>query len=109
MIKINIVRDMGGFIREFTVKGHAGFKKSGSDIICAGVSAIVYTALGALDEMLAIRNYTEKDGYIQNSIPIGISEQEKHTAGIILDSMVIGLKQMEIAYEKYITLVDEEV
>ena len=34
-------------------KGHAGYAESGKDLVCAGVSSILFVALNALDEMEA--------------------------------------------------------
>jgi len=109
MINILIVRDNTNFIWEFTIKGHAGFAEYGSDIVCAAVSAIAYTALGALDELAGVRNYTEREGYIKCSIPLDISEDAKNISRIILDAMAIGFKQIEREYGKYVSVVDEEV
>ena len=32
-------------------KGHAGYAEAGKDLVCAGVSSILFGALNALDEM----------------------------------------------------------
>ncbi|MDP4094090.1 MAG: ribosomal-processing cysteine protease Prp [Bacillota bacterium] len=109
MINISIVRDKKGFIWEFTVKGHAGYGKYGSDIVCAAVSVVAYTAIGALDELAGIKNYSEKDGYMKCSIPLDIPEDKKQTAGIILETMAIGFKQVRNAYGKYVSVLEEEV
>ncbi len=109
MIKINIVRDNKGFIWEFKIKGHAGFSNSGEDIICAAISAIAYTALGGLDELVGIKNYKEKDGYIRCSIPVDIATHQMEKVKIILETMVIGFRQIEMAYRDYVVVLDEEV
>ncbi|HOJ12483.1 MAG TPA: ribosomal-processing cysteine protease Prp [Clostridiales bacterium] len=109
MIKVKVVRDRQGFIWEFTINGHAGYKKNGEDIVCAGVSAVAYTAVGALAEMAGISNFSEKDGYMKCSIPPDIDQHSKHYAKIILDAMIIGMKQIEYSYGKYVVVEEEEV
>lgn len=109
MIKIVVARDKEGFIWRFTVKGHAGFAEKGSDIICAAVSAIAYTAVGALKMLVGIKNYTERDGFMKCSIPADIAETKKNTTRIILETAIIGFKQIELSYEGYVSVVDEEV
>jgi uncharacterized protein len=111
MTHIDIIRDKCGFIWEFLVEGHAGAGVEGEDIVCAAISAIVHTAIGAMDELVGIRSFTMKDGYTKCSIPLDISENKKHTIKIILESMVIGLKQIELTpeYSEYISVLDEEV
>ena len=109
MIRVNIVRDKKGFIWEFTVKGHAGFGMHGEDIVCSAVSAVAYTAVGALEELAGIKNYSEKDGYMKCNIPADIPETEKYKVAIIMETMAIGLKQIENGYRKFVTVLDEEV
>ncbi len=109
MIYVSIDRNNEGLIRTFTIKGHAGAGRSGEDIVCAAVSAIAYTAVGALNEMVELKSYTDRDGYMKCSIPSDLTDANKFKAQIILDSMVIGLKQVENTYKKYVSIVDEEV
>lgn len=111
MIKVHIVRDKEGFIWEFTVEGHAGAARTGRDIVCAAVSAIAYTGLGALQELAGIENYVERDGYIKCNIPSDIAQEKKPMVKIILDTMAIGLKQIRYtpSYKRYISILDEEV
>lgn len=109
MIEVHIVRDSKGSIWQFTVKGHAGFAEKGSDIVCAAVSAVAYTAVGALDELVNIRNYIEKDGYMKCTIPTGLDEERRYKAQVVLEAMAIGFKQIQDAYNDYIEVLDEEV
>jgi uncharacterized protein YsxB (DUF464 family) len=109
MIRIQVLRDKDGFIWQFNIKGHSGFGKHGEDIVCAGVSAVAYTAVGALAELAGIRNYTEKEGYMKCKIPVGVEENLKPCIRIILETMVIGLKQIENEYRDYVVVEEEEV
>lgn len=109
MIRINIVRDRKGIIREFSVRGHAGAGMEGEDIVCAAVSAVAYTAAGALEELAGIGGHKEKDGYMICSMPVGIPQEKEHTAAIIFEAAAIGFKQIELSYGKYVSVMDEEV
>lgn len=109
MIKINIKRDKEDNIQRFIVKGHAGFSEYGSDIVCAGVSAIAYTAVGAMKNMVGKCNYVEKNGYMECTVPEGISDEKKKIANIILEAAVIGFKQIEFSYREYVSVSDKEV
>lgn len=109
MIKVQIVRDKEGFIKKFTVKGHAKYAEHGADVVCAAVSAVAYTAVGSLEELAGVGGFSEKDGYMKCELPSGISEEARQIAGIILESMAIGFKQIEYSYSKYILVLDEEV
>lgn len=109
MIRVIIFHDALGKIKGFNVKGHAGFSESGKDIVCSAVSAIVFTALGGLDELAGFRNYKECDGFIECFVPGVLGESESYITDIILKTMVIGLRQIEAGYGKYIRIRYEEV
>lgn len=109
MININIVRDKEGFIWEYVVKGHAGYAKNGKDIVCAAVTAIACTGVGALEDILGIEGSIVGDGYVKCVLPCDIKNDDKQKAKIILDTIVIGFKQIELSYKKYISVIDEEV
>ncbi|NSW90600.1 MAG: ribosomal-processing cysteine protease Prp [Firmicutes bacterium] len=109
MIKIQVLRDKEGFIWEFEIKGHSGFGQQGEDIVCAGVSALGYTAVGALAELAGIESYAEKEGYIRCSIPEDVKEDLKPIIRIILETVVIGLKQIENSYREYVVIKEQEV
>lgn len=109
MIKVSIMRNDGGFIRGFTVKGHAGYAEEGSDIICSAVSALAYTAAGALKKMAGIDGYTERYGYMKCEVPADISGSDKEKAEIILETIVLGFKQIEHSYKEFVSVKDKEV
>ncbi len=109
MITINISRDAEGYIREFTIKGHADYAEYGKDIVCAAVSAIAYTAVGALDELAGVGDYSEKSGYMKCTVPQNMEQEKRKIAGIILEAACIGFKQIENSYGDYVKVFDEEV
>lgn len=124
MIKCDICRQYG-LVTEFSVTGHAGAGEYGSDIVCAGVSAVVLTALGSLQEMFDIADFDGVDpdgegGNVSFHLPsefrqdsLGDTNQEqkckvtyedKIRVAAILDAMVIGLKQIEMQYSDYVSV-----
>ena len=109
MIRVNVKRDKLGFIWGYSVKGHANYAQEGSDIVCSAVSAVSYTGIGALQEILGIESYKTAKGYMDCVIPVDIAEEKKDKVKIILETIVIGFKQIENSYRKYLTVQDEEV
>ena len=109
MITINIVRDKSGFIWQYIVDGHAGFAEEGSDIICSAVSTVAYTGINALEELVGIKNYGIEKGYMICSVPTDISPELKEKVSIILETIVVGFKQLQLTYEDYVSVLDEEV
>ncbi|NLK69071.1 MAG: ribosomal-processing cysteine protease Prp [Clostridiaceae bacterium] len=109
MVRVVIIHDTLGKIKGFKVSGHAGYDVSGKDIVCAAVSAIVFTALGGLDELAGFRNFKESDGCIECYVPNNLDEKQINITNIILETMVVGLKQIEADYNRYIQVRYEEV
>lgn len=111
MINIHVVRDDTGFIWEFTVSGHAGYNDAGNDIVCSAVSVLGYTAIGALQDIAEVDfEYSIDDcGFMKCSIPVDIPFQKKSMVKTILDTIVLGFKQIQLSYGKYVSVLDEEV
>ncbi|OPX43108.1 hypothetical protein CLHUN_30500 [Ruminiclostridium hungatei] len=110
MVNVNICRDKTGIIKKFVVKGHAGYAREGRDIVCAAVSAVAYTAAGALEDLIGIKDFfEERHGFLTCSIDVHMSPELKHDAGIIMAAAGIGFKQIELAYPKHVKVMDEEV
>ncbi len=104
MISVNIeYRDED--IVSFTVEGHAGYAKSGSDIYCAGVSAVAQTTiLGLLNLMEQTPRYIVEKGYLLCELPDQLSTPDKERARVILNTMEIGLKAMKDAYGEHLKI-----
>lgn len=109
MIVINIKRDADAFIYEFVIDGHSGYDKKGRDIICSAVSAVAYTAIGGLQELAGVGDYSECNGFMKCRIPIPVNEKKECVVRTILDTMYIGFKQIENSYSEFIKVIDEEV
>ena len=116
MIKCEITRNENDAVIRFIVKGHAGQDEYGSDIVCSAVSAVVYTALGALDELAGCSEYYDvretdegisvEDEHIEFVLPDNLEEKRFEKAQVILESMIIGLKQIEHIYDEYVSVTD---
>jgi len=93
MIKIEINKD------KITIKGHADYKESGKDIVCASVSSIVITSInGILRIDSESIDYNENDGiYI---------EIKKHSEVIdkLITNMIELLSDLEEQYPKYVNI-----
>lgn len=109
MTNVKVFRK-GNDIQGFLIKGHANTGAQGEyDMVCAAVSGIAYTALGALDEMCGIRTFHETNGKIEMMLPEFLEEALRYKATIIMEAMEIGLKQIELQYPRYIRTVCKEV
>ncbi len=91
----------------FVIEGHAGYGEEGEDIVCAAVSVLSLNALNSIEAFTEDRfSGEEKDGYLSCSFPEALSEK----AVLLLDSMVLGLTDIQRSYGKsYIRIVFKEV
>ncbi|WP_433743412.1 ribosomal-processing cysteine protease Prp [Falsibacillus pallidus] len=107
MIKVKINRSPDGRISSFSMKGHADFAEHGSDIVCAGASAVSF---GAINSVFALTNaepiidQSSDGGFLSCSIPDDLSEEEDKQVQLLLKGMVVSLQTIERDYRKYIKL-----
>lgn len=86
--------------------GHSGYAEEGQDIVCAGISSIVQTALLGLLAVAKIDvNFTrdEKKGQLRFVIP-SLDAIKRHDADVILDTMLCGLSDLHQEYSDYLNL-----
>ena len=103
MIKVTIYKTDRHEYAGFDISGHAEYSESGSDIVCAAVSAIVINTINSIDRFTDDKTSCVSDEE-SGEIP-------SHDASLLLDSMVLGLEQIEDSneYEPYIDIIFKEV
>ena len=96
-----------GSVTKVECKGHAGYAEEGEDIVCAGISSIVQTALLGLLTVAKIDvafHRDEKNGILTFSLKGDLSEEKRHDADVILNTMVCGLSDFYTEYSDYMNL-----
>lgn len=105
--------------------GHSGYEESGKDIVCAGISALTQAALWGLEEVVKISldvkleetgevfyqgrsRRTVPSTTMRCSLPPITDEKQQIMARAILETMLIGLRQIENLYHEYVSIDDEE-
>ena len=96
-------------ITGFEISGHANNAPKGYDIICAGVSAISQTAI------LGFLRYLERDIDFEQAPPekggflsMSLNSKPDDLSESILQTMLLGLKELERIYPKNVKIVYEE-
>ncbi|TYP57590.1 ribosomal-processing cysteine protease Prp [Thermosediminibacter litoriperuensis] len=103
MIKVTVVLDARGKIRELLIRGHAGYAEYGKDIVCAAVSALAETAVIGIEEVAGVNaSLVKREGYFHLTVPQDDSEEKLSKAGIIIDTIVLGLKDIARTYPSHI-------
>lgn len=101
-MKVRLLRKAGeggakGVLGGFLVEGHACFGAYGTDIVCAGVSAIAQTALLGLQDVLGDAVESEmREGYLRVRIDPKRAVEEGPRA--VLRSLEMGLRAIERSY-----------
>lgn len=110
MIVVSIKRKGNGRINAFMIDGHAGYDDIGKDIVCAGVSAVSGTAIIGLERLLGIRpDIRAEKGKLKCSLPDSIPEHQMDSVNVILETMVLGLKDISDKYIDFVKVLDKEV
>ena len=109
MTTVTIYKSDSDSYKGFNCIGHAGYGKSGKDIVCSAISILIINTLNSL-EHLAKEDFkvvnNEEAGLIDCRFDHKINPQSE----LLIDSMILGLKSIENQYgKKFIKLKFEEV
>lgn len=89
-------------IVSFSVSGHANFAKSGFDIVCAAVSALVLNAINSCEKLLDVELLVQDDG---KTLACQVPENDKMAeVQLLLQSMLFGLVQTEKVQRKHLRI-----
>jgi uncharacterized protein YsxB (DUF464 family) len=87
--------------------GHTKAAEKGEDIVCAGLSSVVQTALLGLMQVAGIQaRFTRDDeeGILIVKLPDILEAGERHDADMILETMLCGVSDLADGFSKYIKL-----
>lgn len=110
MVKVEFVRSSGRIV-SFKIKGHAMPKEAQLDVdlICSAISAISQTTVIGIEEVLKIKaKYDIENGFLNLNLE-NQSLEDIERCQVLLETMILGLKSIEITYGDYIKLETEEV
>ena len=107
MTTVQVRRDENG-VCGLTVKGHAGYARNGSDIVCAAASVLITTCANALQSVADISpvlEVEEKPAIIAVDLPDGLSPAQNHDARIILHTILQGFQDVAAQYPRYLQII----
>ena len=95
-------------IVSFEMTGHANFSEHGSDIVCAGVSALAITTVNSIEKLAGYQPIVEVDevegGYLYMEVVEDLTQEQEHTTQILLNSLLLGLEGIQEEYPNYLTI-----
>jgi len=107
MIQV-VVKRKKDSVREVTVSGHAESAPKGEDLICAAVSVLVQTLYFSLEKLINVNcNANIHDGYFSVLLPLNMPEQERKNVGLLVDSMLIGMQEINRRYPGFLEVTEE--
>ena len=108
MIIITIFQNQES-ITGFRCLGHAEYAEYGSDIICAGVSALVVNAINSIEAMTDTE-YDLKTDEETGLVDFKLKDEADHDTSVLLLSMVLGLQGIQTNYgNEFLTIDFKEV
>ena len=110
MTRIDIFRDKSGNIAVIECSGHSGYAEEGSDIVCASVTSVIYSALNGIENILHIPfGYETGDGYLRAVMPDDLDDTQIKHISILLESMYQFLIQLSEQYPDNVSVSELEV
>ena len=96
MIRVDITKNEQQY-KEILLQGHAGYADKGTDIVCAAVSVLVINTFNSIetftDDYLS-EDVDEKKARIRFVLKDQLGDQ----ARLLIDSMLLGLEQIQEQY-----------
>ena len=97
----------GDRITGFSVSGHSGYAESGSDIVCAAISAVVSMAEATINDVCGANakvRVKEEDARVTLTLPTSCDEEDAIQA--VLAGMMVTLCSMRDDYSDYIEVLE---
>ena len=113
MNSVVVRKDTTGRYCGFTSVGHAGYKTQGHDIVCAGISVLVLTAVMALEQFTALQPAVkqsagkDKQAFVECDWINDPAQAE--TSDLIIKIMLLGLSQIRQQFPQHLTIQELEV
>lgn len=111
MINVRVER-RDQMVSMLEVKGHAEAGPYGYDLVCAGVSAVVFGGINALIELGGyepIIDQATDGGWIRVAIPDNLTETQGERTKLLLEGLVVSIKTIVASYGEHIQINEKEV
>ena len=94
-------------ITGFSVSGHSGYSESGSDIVCAAITAVVTMAEATINDVCGAKakvRVKDEDARVTLLLPASCDEEE--TVQAVLSGMLVTLLSLKEDYPDYIEVLE---
>lgn len=104
MIFITVERQ-GSVIKKINIRGHAEFDVKGSDIVCAGVSALFFATVNTLGKLFTEGDSFKVEDMIRGNASLTFSDNRE--VQILALNLLTGFENIKYEYTQFVTI--EEV
>ena len=104
MTKVTIFKQQGLY-KGFEVSGHSEYADAGEDIVCAAISALTINSIETFTNDEFLLDTDEEAGLIR----LIFSYKPGSKSELLIDSLALGLREIENENKEYITLDFKEV
>jgi len=105
MTQITIYRNQNREVERFTCSGHAGYSEYGNDIVCASISVLVINTINSIETFTSTAYLCEADEET-GDIDFRFTEEISPDASLLVESMILGLKEIQNDYGKKFLILD---
>jgi len=105
VIRVLVTRSGDGAVVGFSVAGHAGYARRGSDIVCAGVSALAQAAAIGLKRAGVPARMRRGAGRLECRLDDGAGRAA--TVQLMLETMIDGIRAIAGAHPRCVAIVEE--
>ncbi|WP_407269593.1 ribosomal-processing cysteine protease Prp [Radiobacillus sp. PE A8.2] len=107
MIKVTIYRK-DDTIYAFELSGHAESVSEGEDLVCAGVSAVTFGTVNAIEKLCEFEPSVEmagkEGGYLRMELPEHLTDTILEKTQLLLEGMLVSLETINLDYGQYMTI-----
>lgn len=108
MIKVLFKKKLSNII-SVKISDHADSVDEGYDMVCSAVSAVSLTIANGITEVVKVNpQLSLEDGFLSMDFS-NLSYECMEKCQVLLETLLIGLKSIEISYGDYINIEIEEV
>lgn len=112
MTTATFYRNGDGQVIRFFIAGHAGFADHGEDIVCASISMLSLSIINGIEEVVGQKlnhSIDEINGTLLCSVPEGIEQNVMKMTQILMETLVLNMKELSRSYPDYVEVFEEEV
>lgn len=110
MVNAKFIKRNGNIVKA-TISGHAEYatKQDKYDMVCSAVSAVSLAIANGISDVLKVHcNIYASDGFLNVDLEeISLCDIQK--CQVLMETMLLGLKSIELEYSDYIKVKVEEV